>query len=231
MVSLAVPSRDAASQSMGVTLRGSASSATEWMLDDAQQWLIAVLKPARAALIAGLPGWQLTDRSLAGAAFMDRVEHAQLMMEMGQHATLARRILVLERCIGRLLAGRVAPRADAICSELRRLLGEGRGPKVGLAAQRLGLSERQLERSCKTAFGLSPSQMIRLMRLHAIAGIFGVALDAPTALADLAWRFGFSDASHLSREVKTLMGMSTRRWRTLLKERRPCTWPNWLLRP
>jgi AraC-like DNA-binding protein len=160
---------------------------------------------------------------------MERLEHAQWVSEMSAQPTLARRILVLERCVARLLSGRMAPRADVIYSQLRRLVSEGRGPKVSLAAKRLGVSERQLERVCRTAFGLSPSHMFRLMRLHSLSGPFACSVHGSAALAELASRVGFSDASHLSREVSALTGMPASRWRALMMERKPSEWTSWLL--
>jgi AraC-like DNA-binding protein len=69
-------------------------------------------------------------------------------------------------------------------------------------AFRLGMSERQLHRRCLTKFGYGPKTLHRVLR-------FGRALNLAydgTPFADIAYRTGYADQAHLSREVKTLAG-------------------------
>ena len=67
-----------------------------------------------------------------------------------------------------------------------------------------GLSERQLHRRCLDAFGYGPKMLARVLRMNA-------ALDrarAGLALAEVAAVSGYADQAHLTREVKTLAGVT-----------------------
>ncbi|MGH3094373.1 MAG: helix-turn-helix domain-containing protein [Streptosporangiales bacterium] len=76
------------------------------------------------------------------------------------------------------------------------------GTAVAVMASELGLSARQLYRRCLPLFGYGPRRLARVLRL-------GRALDqartgAPLAL--VAAECGYADQTHLSREVRALVG-------------------------
>lgn len=81
-------------------------------------------------------------------------------------------------------------------------LSSGRSGGVGAVADRLGWSTRQLQRRCHDAYGLSPSELVRIGRFrrflaHAQHGP-GQTLASMSALA------GYADQSHLARDCRTL---------------------------
>jgi AraC-like DNA-binding protein len=97
--------------------------------------------------------------------------------------------------------GFVPDRTAAQVARLARASGD-----VADMADELGLSERQLHRRSLAAFGYGPKVLHRVLR-------FGQALDmayAGVAFADVAHRSGYADQAHLSREVKSLTGVSLR---------------------
>lgn len=74
-------------------------------------------------------------------------------------------------------------------------------------AAELGLSERHLLRRCLAVFGYGPKVLHRVLR-------FDQAMDlvyAGTAFAEAAYRAGYADQAHLSREVRTLSGTTLTR--------------------
>ncbi|HEY5821873.1 MAG TPA: helix-turn-helix domain-containing protein [Propionibacteriaceae bacterium] len=89
---------------------------------------------------------------------------------------------------------------DPAMLEVARSLAAGTG--VGTAADRVGLSERQLRRRSYAAFGYGPKTLGRILRL-------GRALDlarAGTAYASCAAQAGYADQAHLARDVRALTG-------------------------
>jgi AraC-like DNA-binding protein len=88
---------------------------------------------------------------------------------------------------------------------LAETLASRAGPgTVRLVAEELGLSERQLHRRCLVAFGYGPKTLERVLR-------FQEALRRARLghrLADVAATVGYADQAHMSREVRTLAGVS-----------------------
>jgi AraC-like DNA-binding protein len=87
-------------------------------------------------------------------------------------------------------------RLEAAATELRR------GGCVQAAADRAGLSERQLERLFETQLGIRPKLYSRILRLRRAIALTGRG----AALADAAITAGYADQSHFNRDMQSLMG-------------------------
>ncbi|NUT97163.1 MAG: helix-turn-helix transcriptional regulator [Saccharothrix sp.] len=70
-------------------------------------------------------------------------------------------------------------------------------------ADDLGLSTRQLHRRCLDAFGYGPKVLHRVLRFDRAVKLAWRGVP----FADIAYRTGYSDQAHLSREVKDLAGV------------------------
>lgn len=89
------------------------------------------------------------------------------------------------------------PAAPAIARALRA------GGRVAEVAADLGLSERQLHRRCRAAFGYGPKTLQRVLR-------FQTALRLARAghpLADVATTAGYADQAHMANDVRRLAGV------------------------
>ncbi|MDQ4116043.1 MAG: helix-turn-helix domain-containing protein [Actinomycetota bacterium] len=84
---------------------------------------------------------------------------------------------------------------------LRALAG---GASTADVADRLGVTTRTLHRTCTATLGYGPSVARRVLRFRAAAAL----LHAGRAPADVAFRTGYADQPHLSREVRALAGVS-----------------------
>lgn len=107
------------------------------------------------------------------------------------------------------LLARSADRPTEVPADLARawaLLGRP-GVRVEAAAAEVGWSRRQLQTRCGQEFGITPKQLARVARFDRCRG----AVRAGLGLAEAAYRFGFSDQAHLSREWTELAGQSPRR--------------------
>jgi AraC-like DNA-binding protein len=78
------------------------------------------------------------------------------------------------------------------------------GARVGVMADTVGLTERQLHRRCLAAFGYGAKVLQRVLRFDRAMRL----ARGGDELADVAYRAGYADQAHLSREVRTLAGVS-----------------------
>jgi AraC-like DNA-binding protein len=94
-----------------------------------------------------------------------------------------------------------APFALAVTRSVVGLLSQGRA--VADIALAVGLSERQLHRRCRDAFGYGPKTLARVLRMRQALRMAGDG--AP--LAEVAFGAGYADQAHLSREFRALAGV------------------------
>jgi AraC-like DNA-binding protein len=99
---------------------------------------------------------------------------------------------------------RITEPPDALASAIAHRLEFATGPGVvtRLAAE-VGVSERQLQRRCRTAFGYGPKtiqQVLRFQRALRLARAGG-------RLADVAAVVGYADQAHLARDTRRLAGV------------------------
>jgi len=176
---------------------------------------------------------ELPREARPGAFVGFRLRPGSTRAMLGEAAVaLADRTVPLEQLWG-TVAGTAAERIasvgpDRVMSELSAVLIErGRGgsepdrviPRVvELAADRwtvrdiaheVGLSERQLFRRCVEEVGYGPKHLARVLRLQRL---FGLARRSPDAgLAALAAAAGYADQAHMSRECRSLTGLTPAR--------------------
>lgn len=75
---------------------------------------------------------------------------------------------------------------------------------VGQLCERVGLSERALQRLTARRLGLSPAWLIRRRRLHEAAD----RLRGEGRLAEVAAELGYADQAHFSRDFRTSTGLT-----------------------
>ncbi|HEX4247938.1 MAG TPA: helix-turn-helix domain-containing protein [Pseudonocardia sp.] len=107
------------------------------------------------------------------------------------------------RAVGRWLSG-VTP--DARVGAAAQLLWCGPELDVSDVAAQVGLSGRQLRRALHTEVGLGPKTFQRIGRLQRFLAL--AAAGPGRGLAELAAEAGYADQPHLSREARTLAGLT-----------------------
>jgi AraC-like DNA-binding protein len=80
------------------------------------------------------------------------------------------------------------------------------GQSVADTADRIGFSERQLHRRCRTAFGYGPKTLARVLRLDRALAL----ARSGRPLAEVGATAGYADQAHLARDVKALTGVTLR---------------------
>jgi len=110
---------------------------------------------------------------------------------------------------------RADARPDPLVSEAVRGLMPWRAAGVTSLIAALHISETQLRRRCRTAVGLAPKTLHRILRFQGFLALVQQAIALGRApiddrLAVLALRVGYADQSHLTRECTRLTGVSPR---------------------
>jgi AraC-like DNA-binding protein len=99
---------------------------------------------------------------------------------------------------------RISAPPDATAAAITRRLefDAGAGVVSRLAAD-LGLSERQLQRRCRAAFGYGPKTLQQVLRFRRALRL----ARAGGRLADVAAVVGYADQAHLARDTRRLAGV------------------------
>lgn len=109
-----------------------------------------------------------------------------------------------------------AEEEDTAVLEAARLARASRGrASVGDLAAAAGLGRRTLERRFRTAVGLVPKFALRVERFREVGRL--LERHPRAALADLAFRAGYADQPHMTREVTELAGIPPARWAAELR--------------
>jgi AraC-like DNA-binding protein len=93
------------------------------------------------------------------------------------------------------------PTAAAIARQLEFAAGPG---IVSGVADEVGVSERQLQRRCRTAFGYGPKTLHRVLRFQRALRL----ARGGGRLADVAAVAGYADQAHMARDTRSLAGVS-----------------------
>lgn len=102
-----------------------------------------------------------------------------------------------------------APDRDPVVHAVAQLLRRDVTIAVAAMAEAVGLSERQLHRRCVEGFGYGPATLRRILRLQRFIRLANHPA-APTDLAGLAVRAGYTDQPHLSHDCRAIAGASPR---------------------
>lgn len=183
-------------------------------VDDRAWWLGPATRPWRAGrvqdVVVGIRLEHVTGRAFAGRSLRPwadaRVELPALPGAEADAEDLSEQMHGVgspdaqAQAMAKFAATRLGDALDPVAVEL---LGSARiGEPVVTTAVRLGLSVRHLHRRCVDSFGMPPTTLRRILRLHAAAVLR--AQDRSLGLAEVAAVAGFADQSHLTREVGDL---------------------------
>jgi AraC-like DNA-binding protein len=183
-------------------------------------------RPGLAPTVLGVAAAELLDARVDLEALWGRAA-GWLEERLAGAPTAAEAMALLEReLIARLPAAHPPdPLAETVLAELRRA---PRFAVVSRIAATVGTSERQLHRRCLAAFGYGPKTLDRILRFQRFLTLAGQPDRGRPAgrgaaqgrqvhqvhqvrdLARLAVEAGYADQAHLSRECRTLGGLSPR---------------------
>jgi AraC-like DNA-binding protein len=177
--------------------------------------LVAVrFRPGTAAAVVRCALAELTDQSLDVAdvgirgGLIDRVIGAspalggpRLAARIPLPAVAHARVAALVGWLRERLADAAPP--DPLASRAVALLSAGEA-RVDGVAERLGVTRQYLARVFRREVGIAPKQLARIARMQRVAAVIRRGGD----LARLAAELGYFDQSHLSHELRDLIGLT-----------------------
>lgn len=200
---LSYPAVNVVFEPSGTGLWGPNSRVDERRLTGAS-WAVGVLcRPAAALLLGDVPPRELVARGAAGIPLPDSpLTAVALAMDEAPDAARARLVAVLRSWLAPL-ADRVDSSGvtlNAVC----RLAEEDESlTRAAELAERVGMTQRSLERLVGERLGVTPKWLIECRRLqNAATQLFA---DGATDLSVLAAELGYADYAHFSRRYKTVL--------------------------
>jgi AraC-like DNA-binding protein len=148
--------------------------------------------PGAAPDLLGVPAHELRNRQVPLEELWPAAEVRRLAERVHDASDRGRELA------DRLGAAPAEPWVDWLVGRLRS------GSAVGVLADRIALSERQLHRRCLALFGYGPKTLARILRLGRALELARTGAPLGRVAADA----GYADQAHLSREVKALAGVS-----------------------
>ncbi|MBN8845604.1 MAG: AraC family transcriptional regulator [Sphingomonadales bacterium] len=183
---------------------GPTSKATFFAAGNMRAWGIGIL-PAGWAKFFALPAEELADRSVDGTrhpAFSDIAPLAGKLRQANDVEAAAR---ILDDHFVQMLAGR--PRDDPSIFAAHAALVDDNLTSVGDLAEKLGLSERSVERLSRRAFGFPPKLLLRRQRF--LRSLARFMLDPSMSWIETL-DYQYYDQAQFTRDFQRFMGMSPR---------------------
>jgi AraC-like DNA-binding protein len=170
--------------------------------------------PGMAPALLGLPATELLDQR-AALEDISRSWAGEIDGRIGTNADAVAIGLALQASLrARLCRPLVVDHAVQHVAAVIQQSSAERQTRVDELADAVGLSERQLHRRCRDAFGYGPKLLARIIRFQRFLSLADAANGRP--IAHLAAECGYADQAHLTREVNELAGLPPAR---LLAER------------
>jgi AraC-like DNA-binding protein len=167
-------------------------------------WFVGVrFRPAMARAVLDVDPAECRDRNVPARAI--DTSFGALEEHLLDCASPDEAFAILKRAVDARLAGREGTGAPMRVREAIASLA--RGGEVHRVARAVGISERSLHREVVRWSGLAPKTLARILRMQRCLA----ALRAGRVpLAPLALRLGYADQAHMTRELKTLAGVTPR---------------------
>lgn len=131
----------------------------------------------------------------------------EISAQLADLATLEAQANLLQKLLAQIMPAINAPGRDAamMFGFLKRHAGDA-DRKVSLLRDRLDVSERTLRRRSHDYFGYGAKTLDRILKLQRFQAL--VHASQHGTLSAMAAEAGYADQAHLSREIKSLCGMS-----------------------
>ncbi|GAB3978206.1 helix-turn-helix domain-containing protein [Plantactinospora veratri] len=162
------------------------------------------LTPAGVSALLGVPMPELTEVT-APLSDLAGPRAAGLAERLCGAPDWPSRFALLDRVLAGLLAGAPAGSADALATAAWwRLSHSPERLRIGVLADRLGVSRRRLELGFRRQIGLTPGTVARTARFQHAVRLLVQGAD----LAGTAAETGYADQPHFTREVRALSGLT-----------------------
>ena len=165
----------------------------------------AMLHPGAGAALLGLAGAALRGRQVMAGDVLGADWADALSQRLRNVVDLQAAAAVFDAAFTPML-GRAAPLDTAILRAVAAVCDADGALRIEPLARASGLAPRTLRRRFRNAVGLTPKELARVRRLHAVA--VDTLREAKTSWSSLAAARGFADQAHLVDEFRQLTGLT-----------------------
>ena len=164
------------------------------------------LRPAGLAVVSDLAPEDIADSTLAVTPSLDRRLHG-LLARVAAASEPEDRVAAATAAISERLVERPITASGALANAIVDELTAGVRSRVGTdLAQRLGVSERTIQRALRETVGHGPKFVSRRVRLQELARLLVARPDLD--LVELAFELGYADQAHLTNDFRAVTGLS-----------------------
>lgn len=168
--------------------------------------IIAVLQPAGATLLTGIPASYLKEQ-IIDAADMFGNNAAYLHDQLSTAKSITQKCQLLNTCFAKMLARHPHRDQWLINASLQYIYaGNGLRP-IAQLVKHSGYTERHLDRKFNECVGLSPKAYSNIVQLHCFLKLLKNTA-ATNGFAGLACEAGYADQSHLIKSFKKITGIT-----------------------
>lgn len=162
------------------------------------------LQPAGASSVVRFSVSEITDRIVAFDDACGR-DGRELEEKLNEATTFVGRISIFESWVRSNLSRR--PSVDDLASKASELIfAAGGSIAVSALANRIGVSDRRLERHFKHSVGISPKMFSRIVRFQSV--VRSVQNASSADVLEVALDLGYYDQSHLIRDFREFSGIT-----------------------
>ncbi len=173
----------------------------------------ARLHPWAGALLTGVPQHELTG-GIHDLSAINKRAAARLAQHLAGRDDVDEAMAAFEGMLAAVFAQRIAQASDlvppTVIAATTHAQRTGGLVRVDQLAASVGLSTRQLERQFALHVGLSPKQLLRVLRFQQVMA--ALREPDPGDWPDLAVRLGFYDQAHFINDFRRFTGESPGAW-------------------
>jgi AraC-like DNA-binding protein len=164
------------------------------------------LRPAGLAVLSDLAPQQVADATVPLTVRLDARPHG-LMRAIASRSDPAERARAADEAVRHALVERTPTTAGGIANAVLGELRERQHRRTGTSlTDRLGRSERTIQRACIDTLGHGPKWLSRRIRLQEVA--LALVTRPSDELAAIAADLGYTDQSHLTRDFRASTGLT-----------------------
>ena len=168
--------------------------------------IIAVLQPAGATLLTGIPAGHVKENIINAADILGD-EVSTLHDQLRTSSSITQKCLLLNTCFTKLLAKRQHQDQWLVNASLQ-YINAGKGLySIAQLIKYTGYTERHLDRKFNEWVGLSPKTYSNIVQLHCFLRLLKNAATG-AGYTSLAYEAGYADQSHLIKSFKKITGIT-----------------------
>ena len=181
-----------------ICFAGFSKETIPFVLKNKIDYLGVRLKPGVFYYLYQIPALKVMDKQVP----FENIEKSKLLSSLLKETNEEKRRNILINYWFKKIKGKSLP---FYIQEVEIIYNSPLEKSILMLKQKFQCKERQLQRKCKTVYGVSPKTLLNIIRLHLCLTLL---LEKKNTLIEIANVCGFYDQSHFIKEIKKFTGYS-----------------------